>query len=134
MTVAGQSWDVTCVSMGNPHAVMFVPSVGDLDLPAVGALFEKHPFFPQRINTEFVEIVNEKHVRMRVWERGAGETLACGTGACAVVVAGILNKFLERRVMVELLGGILDVEWNATDNHVYMTGPAKTVFEGVYQY
>ncbi|MDR1764092.1 MAG: diaminopimelate epimerase [Dysgonamonadaceae bacterium] len=120
----------TCVSMGNPHAVIFTQNIDRLNLEKIGPSFENHPFFPERINTEFVEILSPTHARMRVWERGSGETLACGTGACAVAVAGVLNGLLERKSTVSLLGGDLELEWRAADNHVYMTGEAVTVFEG----
>jgi diaminopimelate epimerase len=132
LSVAGQTWKITAVSMGNPHAVVFVDNVATLDLPQLGVAFEQHSFFPQRVNTEFVQILSPSHVRMRVWERGAGETLACGTGACATVVACVLTGQCERRVRVDLLGGALDIEWNEQDNHVLMTGPARTVFDGMY--
>ncbi|MGB4414675.1 MAG: diaminopimelate epimerase [Paludibacter sp.] len=123
-------YNITAVSMGNPHAVIFTKDILKLDLPTIGPVIENAAIFPRRTNTEFIEIVNEDHVKMRVWERGSGETMACGTGACASVVAGVLNKFLSRRTTVELLGGELTIEWNAEDNHVYLTGGATTVFEG----
>jgi diaminopimelate epimerase len=120
---------ITCVSMGNPHAVMFVPDVSDIPLERLGPEIEFHPIFPERTNVEFVEVVSPSHLKMRVWERGTGETLACGTGACASLVAAVLNGKAERRATLELLGGDLSIEW-AEDGHVYMTGPAETVFEG----
>jgi diaminopimelate epimerase len=123
-------YKITCVSMGNPHAVIFTQNIGALDLEKIGASFENFPIFPERVNTEFVEILSPVHARMRVWERGSGETLACGTGACAVEVAAVLNSLLERKATISLLGGDLLLEWNAEDNHVYMTGEAVTVFEG----
>lgn len=132
--VAGKNWRITCVSMGNPHAVTFVEDVQRLNLPELGPQFENHAWFPRRTNTEFVQVLNAARVRMRVWERGAGETLACGTGACATGVACVLNGRTGRRIQVDLLGGSLDIEWSAADNHVYMTGPARTVFTGVYEF
>jgi diaminopimelate epimerase len=120
---------ITCVSMGNPHAVMFVPDVQGIPLESLGPEIEFHPLFPQRTNVEFIEVVSPSHLKMRVWERGTGETLACGTGACASLVAAVLNGKAERRATLELLGGELSIEW-AEDGHVYMTGPAETVFEG----
>lgn len=134
--VDGRSWPVTAVSMGNPHAVVFLEKderVAELPLEHLGPLFEKHPLFPRRVNTEFVEVENRHRLHMRVWERGAGETLACGTGACAVGVAAVLNGLTEPRVAVQLRGGVLDIEWNRSDNHVYMTGDAATVFTGEYE-
>jgi diaminopimelate epimerase len=124
-------YKITCVSMGNPHAVIFTQNIGTLDLEKIGASFENFPIFPERVNTEFVEILSPVHARMRVWERGSGETLACGTGACAVEVAAVLNGLLERKATISLLGGDLLLEWNKTNNHVYMTGEAVTVFEGI---
>ncbi|MDP4239566.1 MAG: diaminopimelate epimerase [Bacteroidota bacterium] len=121
---------ITCVSMGNPHAVIFTKNIGKLNLPKVGSLIENAPIFPKKTNVEFVEILSSDRLKMRVWERGSGETLACGTGACATVVAGALNGFCDRKTTVELLGGELVIEWNAFDNHVYLTGSATTVFEG----
>jgi len=121
---------VTCVSMGNPHCVVFVDDVENLPLSTLGPRFETDPFFPKRVNTEFVRVDNLDDVRMRVWERGSGETAACGTGACAVVVAGVLTQRTQRRCRVRLNGGTLEVEWRAEDGHVYMTGPAEEVFRG----
>lgn len=129
-----EKYAVTCVSMGNPHAVIFVESqnggIDGLDLEKIGPKIENHPMFPERVNTEFVEIVSPAYARMRVWERGSGETLACGTGACAVEAAAVLNKRLERKALISLLGGDLELEWNEENNHIYMTGDAVTVFEG----
>ena len=122
-------FDVTCVSMGNPHTVIFVDDVDSFDVKKYGELIEKNEMFPQRTNVEFVEIKDNSNIKMRVWERGTGETLACGTGACASVVACVLNGLTSRNVRVKLLGGNLDILYN-DNNHVYMTGPAKTVFEG----
>lgn len=125
-----EEFRVTCVSMGNPHAVAFVPNVRDFPLEKIGPLMENHPLFPRRINAEFVEVVNENYLKMRVWERGAGETMACGTGACAVLVASYLNGLTGRKATVELLGGNLTIEWNEKNNHVYKTGPAAFIFTG----
>ena len=121
---------MTCVSMGNPHAVIFVDHVHDFPLSSIGPLFECHRLFPNRINTEFVEIINDSEVNMRVWERGSGETLACGTGACASAVACILNHKTNDEITLHLLGGDLKVRWDRAENKVYMTGPANIVFEG----
>lgn len=123
-------YKITCVSMGNPHAVVFADQVSDIPLEKIGPLFEHHERFPNRINTEFVKVLDEEHVQMRVWERGTGETLACGTGACAVAVACILNGLTKESVTVKLLGGDLQIHWDREANLVYMTGPATTVFEG----
>lgn len=130
VTVRGKEYLLNGVSMGNPHAVIFTEGIDALNLPAIGPDFEHNELFPKRTNTEFVEVIDNEHVRMRVWERGAGETLACGTGACAVLVAGVLSGHLHRKAQVDLLGGTLQIEWNAENNHVYMTGDAVTVFEG----
>ena len=121
---------VTCVSMGNPHAVLFVDSTEDLPLSRIGPVYENHRRFPNRINTEFVQVIDEGHVRMRVWERGSGETLACGTGCCATGVACVLNGKTGDRIRVDVLGGQLEIEWDREHNNVWMTGPARTVFEG----
>ncbi len=121
---------MTCVSMGNPHAVTYVDSVDAVEMERIGLTYEHHPAFPKYVNTEFIEVVDPKQIRMRVWERGTGETLACGTGACASVVAGVLNGKNERNTTVHLLGGDLQVEWREEDNCVYMTGPARIVFAG----
>lgn len=128
--VGGREYSVTCVSMGNPHAVIYMNDVEYLDIEKIGPLFENHEKFPARINTEFVKVIDRKTLQMRVWERGAGETLACGTGACAVAVASALNGFSEDEVTVKLLGGDLQIRWDREDNLVYMTGSATTVFEG----
>jgi len=128
--VDGADYRITCVSMGNPHCVLYVDDVDALRLEHIGPKFERHSFFPNRVNTEFVQVLSPSEVRMRVWERGAGETWACGTGACAVTVAGVLTKRTERRLSLHLLGGDLTVEWGG-DDHVYMTGPAAEVFQGV---
>ncbi len=129
LTVGGEEYRITCVSMGNPHCVVFTGDVKELPLEDIGPLFENNPVFPERINTEFVHVRDRNNIDMRVWERGSAETLACGTGACASVVAGVLNDLTDRKVTVKLIGGILDVEY-AGDGHVYMTGPAETVYEG----
>ena len=128
--VLGKNYKMTCVSMGNPHAIIFSEGVKDMNLEAVGPYFENHKLFPRRTNTEFVEVVDKNNVNMRVWERGTGETLACGTGACATAVACVLNGKTENKVRVHLLGGDLDIEWDRNADLVYMTGPAETVFEG----
>ncbi|MCR4908636.1 MAG: diaminopimelate epimerase [Lachnospiraceae bacterium] len=130
INVGGKNWYMTCVSMGNPHAVVFVEDVDSLDLTRIGPGFEYHNAFPKRTNTEFVRVFDREHIRMRVWERGTGETLACGTGASASVVASILCGHTEDSVEVELLGGTLNISWNREENTVWMTGPAETVFEG----
>lgn len=130
LEVDGVSWKISCVSMGNPHAVVFTSDIKDLDLPKIGPLFEQHSIFPRKTNTEFIEIVDRGTLNMRVWERGAGETLACGTGACAAAVAAILNGYCDRKVKIHLLGGDLEIEWRESNNHVYMTGEAVTVFDG----
>ena len=134
ITVRGKEYKMTCVSMGNPHAVVFMDDVENLEIEQIGPYFEKHELFPNRINTEFVQIIDRKNVRMRVWERGTGETLACGTGCCATVVACILNGLTDEAVTVKLLGGELEIEWDRENNLVYMTGPAVTAFEGEYDY
>ena len=129
--VDGQQYRMTCVSMGNPHAVVFLDEdVKDLDIEKIGPKFENHERFPKRTNTEFMNVLDRHTMNMRVWERGSGETLACGTGTCASVVAAVLNGFTERKVLVHLLGGDLEIYWDEKDNHVYMTGPATTVFDG----
>ena len=122
--------DFTCVSMGNPHAVTIVDDVKNFDVKKYGKDIEVNKIFPQKANIEFAEIVDRNTIKMRVWERGTGETLACGTGSCATAVACALNGVTDRNVVIELLGGNLEIEWNENDNHVYMTGPAVTVFEG----
>ncbi len=121
---------VTTVSVGNPHAVMFVDDVKSYPIEIIGPLVEKHPAFPHRINTEFIQILSDREINFRVWERGAAETLACGTGASASVVACVLNGKTQRQVRVHLPGGDLDIDWSDADNHVYMTGPAAEVFAG----
>ncbi|HCH99059.1 MAG TPA: diaminopimelate epimerase [Lachnospiraceae bacterium] len=131
ITVDGREYRMTCVSMGNPHAIVYVDEmIDDETMAKIGPLFEHHERFPRRVNTEFVKVLDRERVQMRVWERGTGETLACGTGACAVTVASILNGLTEDGITVELLGGNLEIFWDRKENVVYMTGPATTVFEG----
>ena len=130
LQVDGKTFRMTCVSMGNPHAVIYVDDVQGVDLEKTGPSFENHERFPNRINTEFAHVLDRNTVEMRVWERGSGETLACGTGACAVAVASILNGYTEDQVTVRLLGGDLKIEWDREANKVYMTGPAEVVFDG----
>lgn len=121
---------MTCVSMGNPHAVVFMDGVEELAIEKIGPCFETNERFPNRTNTEFVEVLDESTVLMRVWERGTGETLACGTGACATVAACVLNGLTKERVTVKLLGGTLEIFWDREADLIYMTGPAEIVFEG----
>lgn len=128
--VGNTVYQMTCVSMGNPHAVVFVDAVDKFPLETVGPLFEHHVMFPNRVNAEFIEVLNRKEVNMRVWERGTGETLACGTGACASTVACILNHKTEDEITLHLLGGDLKVAWDREKNKIYMTGPARVVFDG----
>lgn len=128
--VEGKEYKITCVSMGNPHAVVYMEEIDCLDLEKIGPAFEHHIKFPNRINTEFVQIVDRSHLRMRVWERGSGETLACGTGACAAAVATMINGKADRTVDMELKGGHLTIEWNLEDHCVYLTGPAEEVYHG----
>ena len=132
LDVNGTVWNITAVSMGNPHAVTYMEDVNSLDIEKVGPMFENHINFPDRINTEFVKVIDRRTLQMRVWERGSGETLACGTGACAVAVPSTLNGLVDEDVpiTVKLLGGDLQILWNRQENLVYMTGPATTVFEG----
>ena len=128
--VDGQEYRMTCVSMGNPHAVIFARDVAEMKLSEIGPKFENHERFPKRTNTEFVEVIDRKTVFMRVWERGTGETLACGTGCCATAAACILNGLTDDKITVKLLGGELIIEWDREKNIIYMTGPATSVFEG----
>ena len=132
ITVAGVDYHMTCVSMGNPHAVIFLDDLERYDLHKLGNVLEHHPLFPERTNVEFVKVIARDCLRMRVWERGSGETLACGTGACASLVAAVMNGYTDRKAVLKLSGGDLEVEWNDDNNHVYMTGDAVTVFEGEY--
>ena len=127
---AGHTYQITCVSMGNPHAVLFVDDPELVNLPVVGPAIENHPLFPQRTNVEFVRIIRRDLIQMRVWERGTGETLACGTGACASLVAAVLRGKADRQATLQLLGGNLQVFWSAGDNHVYQEGPGEFVFDG----
>ncbi len=128
--VDGQHYKMTCVSMGNPHAIVFLKHLSDFEIEKIGPRFEHHTRFPERVNTEFVRVIDRNTVQMRVWERGTGETLACGTGCCATVVACVLNGLTDTKVTVKVLGGELLCEWEQTENLVYMTGPAETVFDG----
>jgi diaminopimelate epimerase len=130
LVVGDSTMPVTCVSMGNPHCIHFTEALTDALVLVVGPKVEKHPAFPRRTNVEFVKINRRDDVSVRVWERGSGETLACGTGACAVAVAGVLSGRLERRLTVHLPGGALQLDWSEKDKHVYMTGPAVEVFSG----
>ncbi len=127
----GQVYSAFCVSMGNPHAVIFTENIDSLDLETIGPVFEHAAVFPKRANIEFIEVLGPKLLKMRVWERGSGETMACGTGSCASVAAAYKLGLAERRAVVRLRGGELDILWADKDNHIYMTGPAETVFEGV---
>ncbi|HOI26774.1 MAG TPA: diaminopimelate epimerase [Paludibacteraceae bacterium] len=133
LQVNSQTYSANCLSMGNPHCVLFMDEIDDLNLEKIGPLFESHPIFPKKTNTEFIKVLSEHSLRMRVWERGAGETMACGTGACASVVTAVLNGYCDGKVIVSLRGGDLEIEWNRHDKHVYMTGAAVTVFEGTYE-
>lgn len=130
LDVAGENYKVTCVSMGNPHAITFVEDVENYPIQEIGPKIENHPMFPKRINAEFAKVLNRNTIQMRVYERGTGETLACGTGACATLVAAVLNDKTDRQATLKLLGGDLQIYWSAEDNNVYMTGPATTVFDG----
>ena len=128
--VNGQTYSMTCVSMGNPHGVVFLEDIDSLALEEIGPCFENHQRFPKRVNTEFVKVIDEETIQMRVWERGTGETLACGAGGCAAVVASVLNGLAKEQATVKLAGGNLQVNWDRKENLVYMAGPAVTVFEG----
>lgn len=130
VVISGKPEHITCVSMGNPHTVIFVASMDQTDVHKRGVEIENDPLFPERCNVEFIEVCDPGHLKMRVWERGSGETLACGTGACASVVAGVLNGKCERDCDVTLLGGTLHIKWDETTNHVFLTGGATEVFEG----
>lgn len=130
ITILGVEYKMTCISMGNPHAVVFVEDTNELDIEKIGPFFENHSSFPERINTEFVQVIDRKNIKMRVWERGSGETLACGTGACASVVACVLNGVTEDEVTVHLLGGDLEIFYDRERESVIMKGPAETVFQG----
>ena len=128
--VADRQWRMSCVSMGNPHAVVLAEDVASLPLTEIGPKFENHPMFPERVNTEFIRVIDRSTLELRVWERGSGETLACGTGCCAAVAACVLNGLTERSVTVHVLGGELQIEWDENTGEIFMTGPAETVFEG----
>ena len=130
ITVDGKEYYITCVSMGNPHAVTFVDDIDSLPLEQLGPHFEKHEAFPDRVNTEFVQVLNRKEVKMRVWERGSGETLACGTGTCATVVACVLNDLTDHEITVHLLGGDLYLNYDENEDTVWMTGPAAVICDG----
>lgn len=126
--IQGKTYHLTAISMGNPHVITYVDDLTHLPLEKVGPVFEHHPMFPESVNTEFVEVVNDHYLKMRVWERGSSETMACGTGACAVMYASYLNGYCQSKATVELLGGCLEIEYR--DGHIFMSGPATTVFEG----
>ena len=130
IVIDDKEYKITCVSMGNPHAITFIDDIEHLDIEYIGPKFEHNSIFPDRINTEFIQIIDRNTIKMRVWERGSGETLACGTGACASVVACVLNNLTENKVTVKLLGGDLFIEYNREENKVYMTGPARVSFVG----
>ncbi len=132
LEVGGMVYPIHCVSMGNPHCVIFVSDPDDVDLQSVGPMIENHRVFPNRTNVEFVSIKDRHHLRMRVWERGAGETMACGTGSCAALVASVLTGKCDRSAEIRLNGGVLQIDWSAADNHVYMEGPAEFVFDGLW--
>lgn len=131
--IENTSYHITCVSMGNPHCVLFVANLEEAPVTNLGPILENHPLFPRRTNVEFVQVSNSRELKMRVWERGAGETLACGTGASATLVAAVLCGHSEREATVELTGGKLKIHWSEKDNHVYMTGPAEEVFSGFFE-
>lgn len=130
LQVEDKTYPITCINMGNPHAVIFLPEIKDLNLEEIGPKFEHHKIFPNRINTEFIKIISPSEIDMRVWERGSGETFACGTGACAAAYAGILNNYCEDKVLVHLLGGDLLITYDRDTEHIFMEGPATTVFSG----
>ena len=132
LMVDGKRFEITCVSMGNPHCVVYLEEIDSLDLEKLGPKFEHHAFFPKRVNTEFIKILSRGEVQMRVWERGAGETWACGTGASAVCVAGVITDRTDRELTIHLKGGDLLIDWR-DDNRVYMTGGAEEVFHGVVE-
>ncbi len=132
--IGEKEYRTTCVSMGNPHAIVYIDDTAGLEIEKIGPVLETHPFFPKRANIEFVQNIDRTHVKMRVWERGTGETMACGTGCSALTVAGVLNGYydVDNEVSIEVLGGVIDVKYGS-DGHVYMTGPATTVFEGTVE-
>ena len=134
LLIEGEEYRITCVSMGNPHAVVFVDDPDTFPLEKLGPLFENHARFPRRTNTEFAKMLAPDRIRMRVWERGAGETLACGTGACDTLVAAVLNGKSNRKAVLELVGGELEIEWDEESDLIYMTGPAETVFDGTFKW
>lgn len=133
LQIEDKEFKITCVSMGNPHCVIFADDIDNFPVTKYGQAIEKHQLFPKRINVEFVEVISKKELNMRVWERGSGETLACGTGACAALVAANLNGLAGKKATIHLSGGDLKIEWSEKDNHIYMTGPAAEVFEGVVE-
>ena len=133
IVVDGRSYEFIGISMGNPHAIYYMDEIDGLDLEAMGPAFETHERFPERTNSEFIQVIDRSHLRMRVWERGSGETWACGTGATASAVASVLSGRTENTVEVELKGGILSITWDRESGHVYMTGPAVEVFQGEFQ-
>ena len=133
IVVDGTEYRMTCISMGNPHAIVYVDDVKNLPIEKIAPSFEKHERFPNRVNTEFVKVLDRNTVEMRVWERGSAETLACGTGTCATVMACILNHKTENKVLVHLRGGDLTIEYDPDNNHIYMTGPATEVFHGIWE-
>ncbi len=130
LEIDGREYRMTCVSMGNPHCIVPVEDPYQIEIEKIGPKFEFHEIFPDRVNTEFIRVIDRNTVQMRVWERGSGETFACGTGACAVATACVLNGWTERKVLIHLRGGDLEIEWSEEDGNIYMTGPATTVFEG----
>ena len=130
VNVDGKDWYLTCISMGNPHAVTFVDDTRSLNLPEIGPKFEFNKIFPNRTNTEFIKVISRNEIEMRVWERGSGETLACGTGACASAYAAMLNGLADDEVRVHLLGGDLIIKYDQNTDHIFMTGPCETVFSG----
>ena len=134
VVVAGRQWRMSCVSMGNPHAVVLAEDVEELPLAQIGPKFEHHSMFPERVNTEFIRVIDRNTIQLRVWERGSGETLACGTGCCAAVTACVLCGLTDRSVTVRVLGGELLIEWEEDTGEIFMTGPAETVFEGSVEY
>lgn len=132
LQILDKTFDVTCVSMGNPHGVIFVDDTEHFEVEKYGKVAEVHPMFPKKANIEFAQVIDRTHMSMRVWERGSGETMACGTGASATLVAAVLNGLCDRKVRIQLLGGTLEIEWRESDNHIYMTGPARFSFDGVW--
>ena len=134
IVIGDETYKITGVSMGNPHAIVFMDDIDNLEIEKIGPKFENHQKFPKRTNTEFVEVVSPDLIKMRVWERGAGETLACGTGACATLVACVMNNKTDRKAKLQLVGGVLEIEWREDNNKIYMSGPAVTVFEGSFEW